>query len=494
MYSGGQALRRQLARRFSVTGERNRFAVVVDGERITPEDRGYYANVEYVWTFDDIEPEVVDEIADLDGRRFTNLASADGVGGLALYRRSGSLPSGHSLSGWIGTVSRPSQAKDGDENLNRIVLLVRGRVAQEDLLERFNDGQIYTKYVMGEIHADFLDSDDEDDITTSSRQALVESDPRFAELVAKIRAELKNIASKWSDLRGEAGGSKAEEIPEIKKWRATLGKDARKKADRLFGKINQLQLTDSERRRLFRHAVIAFETFRYRDSLDSLEEADVVDVPGLLSIFEDVDQVEGALYHQIVSARLEVIETLKMKVEANDLEKVIQDYLFEHLWLLDPAWERATETPVLEQSVKKEFDALDAKLSDEEEKGRIDIRYQKVTGAHVIVELKRPEVKTSADALAAQVGKYSAALRKVLKAHGRENETVEAVCVVGRPFHDPDDPDGMRIAVATLEAKGARAITYQELLDGAQKSYAEFLKHSEDLGRLKGVIAALDED
>ncbi len=492
MYAEGDALRRKLARRFSVTGSRYRFEIAVNGKRISPSDRGYYSNVEYLWALGPTPITLSGREVDLDGRRFTSLAAGDGEGGRAAYKRAATLTTGGQLDGWIGTVATPSQARDGDENLNRIVLMVRGRVAQEDLLERFNDGGIYTKYVMGEVHADFLDSDEEDDIATSSRQALLENDPRFEAVVEAVRVELANIASKWSDLRGDEGGKKADEIPEIRAWRLTLNLETRKKADRLFGKINQLQLTDEERRRLFRQAVIAFETFRYKESLDTLDSAAAGDISALLSVFSDIDQVEGALYHQIVTARLEVINTLREKVDTNELEKVIQQYLWEHLWLLDPAWERATETPVLEESVKKEFGDLDAKLSKDEAAGRMDIRYQKVSGVHVIIELKRPEVKATADQLAAQIGKYSSALRKVLAAHGRQNEPVESICIVGKPYHDKDDPDGLKVAMETLKAKGARAMTYGELLDGAQKGYSEFLQHGASIGRLKAIIDGLD--
>jgi predicted RNA-binding protein YlqC (UPF0109 family) len=101
-------------------------------------------------------------------------------------------------------------------------------------------------------------------------------------------------------------------------------------------------------------------------------------------------------------------------------------------------------------------------------------------------------VRTSADKLATQIGKYASALRKVLQAHGRQNEPVQAICVVGKPFHDVDDPDGLRVAIETLKAKNARAITYQELLDNAQRGYAEFLQHGSALGRLKDIIQSLD--
>ena len=49
---------------------------------------------------------------------------------------------------------------------------------------------------------------------------------------------------------------------------------------------------------------------------------------------------------------------------------------------MDPSWDRATETPYMEQTVKKEFDKLnlEVKLTDAEMNGRYDIKYKNDSG------------------------------------------------------------------------------------------------------------------
>jgi len=74
------------------------------------------------------------------------------------------------VRGWIGTVKESGALKDEEDNLNKIVVMVRGKMAQEDILEDFNEGGMYSKYLIGELHADFLDINDQEDIATSSRQ------------------------------------------------------------------------------------------------------------------------------------------------------------------------------------------------------------------------------------------------------------------------------------------------------------------------------------
>ena len=41
----------------------------------------------------------------------------------------------------------------------------------------------------------------------------------------------------------------------------------------------------------------------------------------------------------------------------------------------------------MEETVRSEFAKIDAHLTDDEKRGRIDLRFQTVPGRHVIVEL-----------------------------------------------------------------------------------------------------------
>ena len=95
--------------------------------------------------------------------------------------------------GWLGTTMNSGALKEGDENLNKIVIIVRGKVGQEDILSDFSEGGLYSKYLIGEIHADFFDDDDFDDMATSSRQEYKQDDPRYIALRNFIQVELKQI-------------------------------------------------------------------------------------------------------------------------------------------------------------------------------------------------------------------------------------------------------------------------------------------------------------
>lgn len=476
------ALRKRLARRFSIIGSEYHFSIKLGAKPITIQDRDYFHKLQYLWEYTPDTPA---------SSKYKPLCPNLEKHSL----RSGHIPdTAFSVRGWIGTPKEVRDLKDDDENLNKIVIMVRGKLAQEDILEEFGEGGVYSKYLIGEIHADFLDLDDKDDIATSSRQKIIEDDPRYQSLKRFIHSELKHIQNSWTEYRNEQGLERAEGIPAIKEWFKQLSSDNKKRAKALFGKINQLTFdSEDDRRQVLKNSVIAFESLRYKQNLDALDSISPENLQALTAIFTDLDDIEATLYHQIVRERVRVIDALQEKVESAALEKVVQEHVFKHLWLLDPSWERATETAYMEQTVRKEFDKIDGKLSPKEKAGRLDIKYTTTSGKHVIVELKRSDRTTSTAELIDQTGKYRSALRKILRQAARPNEPVEVVCVVGKDLRDWGEEAGRKESEGALRAKDTRVVMYQELLDNAHKAYQGFLEQHKEAGRVSRLIAEIEE-
>jgi hypothetical protein len=508
----GEALRTRLARRFSILGAKEKFQLYVGGTEVTVADRGYFHKLQYVWTYDD-EPaasELIDRCTNAEHKGVRGVqrvpiyvggGAEDGAG--IPEQSSGTTGSGDvaadtsplaelEIRGWIGTGITAGSLKEpttGDD-LNQISLIVRGKLAHEDLLQGLNENGIYASYLIGEIHADQLDLDDHQDIATSSRQRIDEDDPRFKALQTWLRGEITRIGNTWTDLRNDKGVATALDNPLIKEWFATLHGDTKKKAVSLFGKINQLTIDNpSEKADLFAQAVLGFETLRYRDNLDALDKLQPGDIKAATSLFQDVTEIQAALYHQIVQQRIEVIEKLDENLEDNVLEKVLQDHLYDNLWLLDPGWERATDR-AKEEHMGKAFSGL--KLSEDEEKGRMDIRYKRTGGMNVIVELKRRNVLLSDFEIMAQVEKYQQVVTKYLQSTGSA-EGVEVVVVVGRDLRNWETTPQRNSSMQSLASKGIRVVQYDKLLADARAGYREYLDAQHDLGRIQQILMGLAE-
>lgn len=468
-------LRTRLARRFAVLGPKYNFNVKLNNQDLTILDRDYFSKLQYIWTIGDKGKEFLDYAKNTEeNEHLTGELDMDG-------KR-------YEINGWLGTFLKSGDAKDsGNESLNSISILVRGKLAQENILDEFGDAGIYAQYLIGEIHADFLDIDDDQDIATSSRQKLIENDPRYEALRDKIKILIGHIRQKWTDLRNKKGEDVARKNPLIDEWVTRLKGDNKQKAKSLFGKINQMAIDESERERLFTHAVIAFESLRYKEQLSALENVSINNLGALAEIFTNFDDIEASLYHQITRERIEVIQALQNKVEQNALEEVIQKYLFKHLWLLDPMWERATETPVMEQTVSREFGKIDVNLTPEERTGRLDIKYKTTSGSHIIIELKRASIRINTLDLVSQVRKYKTALTKCLKSAQKENEPIEIVCVLGSYPIDWDDSDSKNL----LSSINARIVLYTKLIDQSYQTYSQYLDKNKEASSLTTFLEKL---
>lgn len=365
-------LRRRLARRFCIIG-RN-FDIILNGEMISVKDRDFFGKVQFLWPIGSF---------DVSGlSTFPNIAIQSQL--------SGDINDSYHISGWIATAEKPS---DLGEN-NKISIVSRGKLAQEDILASYGEGGVYASYIIGEIQADFLDSDDEKDISTSNRQQYIEDDERYQALKAHIFKLLKNVKNKWTDLRKEKATERVtNSSPVIKEWYEGLSTSSRKYAKKLFAVIETMHFDgdDEKKREFLRYGILAFERLKISEKLESIDNDDLIsDLLRFGEVFADLQEIEASLYWEIANERVKVIRSLADSCDTNAKEKVLQKHIYDNLWLLNPSWERATRgSERLEQSVAKEFKDLESNLSEEERTGRLDIRYRNTSGVHVIVELKR---------------------------------------------------------------------------------------------------------
>ena len=290
---------------------------------------------------------------------------------------------------------------------------------------------------------DGIGTERDEDAATSSRQRIVEDDLRYQNLKKIIGIkELKYIQSEWSRLRADEGANRALEIPAVKVWIESLKPKTREKARKWLGKsIAYVSMTLTSRSNSSNTPCSAFEFYRVHENLEALEKIDDANLATALAIFDELDGLEANLYGQIVQQRIQVIRTLQDKVDENAREKAIQQYLFDHLWLLHPYWERAESTEVMETRVTSLFEDIDATLTDDERQGRLDIGYRKTAGQHVVIELKRPQRVVTIPELIAQVGKYRSGMKRILTHLGTPYEPIEFVVLLGREPREWSDAD-----------------------------------------------------
>lgn len=472
---GVLALRKRLARRFSVIGEVHGFKINLDGQPITSSDRGDLPMVQFLWQFGEDA---------LDLTPASQLLEQE-----SLPNRSEGWDVGWTVSGWIGTARFPKQLDSEDAgNLNGIVVFARGRLFHENILDKLNDGRLYTKYLTGQIEADFLDADDEPDIATSDRQRVQEDDPRYGQLIAFLKSRLTQVEKRWTEWRKKHEVEKAKEnSPALAEWLDTLPEGYKKSAETLIAKLSALPIDDEEDRKLmYRHGILAFERMKLRGSTEefvaSIESAD-----RLLAVLADRDSLEASLYRDIVKSRLEAIHGFQSIIDEEAQERVLQQYLFNHLWLLDPAWERATDSLVMESRLA-ESGVLTEDMTEKERLGRVDIAYRTNAGKHIIVELKKVERKMKLLELQEQGQTYVDKLKKILLKQGDATPNIEVVFVLGKPVDEEStNPERLKSSMTAI-APGSRIVHYDTLIRGAQEAYSAYIEKSKSLDKLEKIV------
>ncbi len=470
-----ESLRRRLARRFSVIGSDD-FRVLVNGVPVTASDRDDLKFVEYLWSFGDTP---------VDTSPCVRVRSTQ-----QLSERAPEWDPAWRIRGWIGTVDRPRRLATTEGNLNSIVVLARGRLVDEDVLGRISGAEVYTKYLTGQVEADFLDASTAADIVTSNRQRVIEDDARVNAVVAFLKRALREIADAWSALRATDKTSELRlQYPGVGRWLDGLQEGWKTKAEKLLERIATMEVGKEEdqeenQRTLLRHAVFGFERLRLRGDAEELERALAEGVESLLRLLADRDSLEASLYRDIVKNRLEVIEELQRLVDQNHRERVLQTYLFDHLWLLDPGWERATGSEEMERRLQTQEPFRDDD-STKERYGRIDIRYRTVAGKHVIVELKRASVRPGIYDLAEQGAKYVDAMKAILPPEERDRAHLEVVFVVGV---NPSDPSQRIEDAMNSVAPGSRIMSYDLLASRARSAYAGYLEGAQAADRIEQLL------
>lgn len=473
-------IKKRVARRFGIIGKEYSFSVFVNGDEVSISDRDYFHKLSYIWYLGD------------ESLKFADLCSNATHKEM---RQNKIMCQGKecTLTGWIGSVDASGDLKDGDDNLNKIVILVRGKLGQEDILSEYSEGGLYSKYLIGEINADFFDEDALEDMATSNRQEYRKDDERFIALKNFVQNELKYIQGKWTELRNESGEEKAKELlPIIDVWCQSLQGDDKRYAKKMFGKINQIVADDDKKREILKYSVLAFEKLKYSKHLSAIDEIEAENFEVFKDIFTGLDEIEATLYYQIVKERIEVIKIFQNITDDNALEKVIQQHLFNHLWLLDPSWERVESTSYMEKTVLKALNTEFDGLTPDEQSGRLDLGYRQTAGKHIIIELKRADRIITLSELIKQVNKYYEALNKVLTEIEKTNNIFEILFVVGKPIDNNDNISNRQKVSEMLKPLNTRIVYYKELIENAYKSYNEYIVANKKSQPLIDMFAELE--
>lgn len=431
-------VRRGIAQRLHIIGPK--FKVLVNGKAIGPGDRTRREDCLKQQSWDLDETPIGDALAD-----------------------------GNKVSGWVGFVAKSSQTGRG------LDIFANGKAAELGSFFNFpsTHAQLARAYVIGEVHADFLD-EGEDLVATARNSVVWESGPA-QDLQTWGQELLKWAFGEWLKRRHQ---TKEEEITReagFDKWLETRQPSEQKAAKRML----QLLVTDEElepesARPLLEIIKASVESVAFQELVDTIE-AEKANASTLLRLFDEWRVIEAREHLRLADGRLSAIDALEKFINEGALEvQELQPLLVDNLWLLDSQWTQVdvqpTYTKMLRENCKEP-----KKLADKDR--RLDIVGVTEGTRHLtVVELKRPEKTLSRDDLE-QIEKYvDWARTNIVGGTGKDSPaSADGLLIVGKLSKDAT----IRKKVDRLRTDGIRVETYRDLHNAAREQYKEIERRLE---------------
>jgi len=319
--------------------------------------------------------------------------------------------------------------------------------------------------VVGEIHADFLDAD-EDNVSTGRNAVHWESVPG-QRLEDWGQTALTFVFGQWLKLQREEKEEKVVKTADFDRWLATRTPREQRVAKRLLSAIVDDPNIEPESAKPLLDIVktnIEFQAFQ--ELVDEIEESGV-SVQTFLKLFEDWRIIEAREHLKLSDGRVEIMERLSECVEKGALEvKQIQPLFENNGWLANPSWGNVTGQTRYTELLRKH--CTEPKSLEEKDR-RIDILGYSVSGILHVVELKRPDKTLSRDDLN-QIETYVDWARTNLIGTGRDSPGYAwGLLIVGRLSKD----QAIARKMERLAGSDILVDTYDGLLDRARRIYGE---------------------
>jgi hypothetical protein len=379
-----------------------------------------------------------------------------------------SLHDGQNVKYWYGF----AQNIIHDRELRGFTILVNGKVAQAPPyffeVEATASGQHSTKYVIGEIEADFIDTgtDDEGDLVSTDRQEIdweAEGVHGLREWGQKLA---RRVLADCAEFRGKKTKDEVLKDPDLAKRISRLDKGSQKEINRFLvilgnrddDKVRSLELADA--------LVRAYEFRQFHDVIEDIEKAadDPNRLAEMLRQLSDWKVLESRAILEIIKGRLDILDKFHRMLCNNAPETAsarspenMHDLLAANPWLLNPEWQVLAEekkiTTQLREWGKKDFPEYD---------GRYDFLALSREGLLVVIEIKRPDHPAEMD----ELNRLTVYAEHLSKAH---SGTIQMVFICGS---DPNITEASRKRFGEMEDYEIRY--WNQLFDRTRQVYHHY--------------------
>lgn len=465
-----------ITRRFSVSIATDYdFTLYENEQEINLKQHFYDSNLEFVYHFG-FEKEEEKQIQS----RFNKLKNTEN---LLNYNISDFLKH-NKVKGWIGTVKKSSDLNlENNFNAAGVVVYVNGKLADENILKSIKDDRVPNLYIVGEIDADFLQNNNEDPILSNREGLNLELTD-----VEKLRDNIKNITNSiinsWNELRANRPKENQDHLTKIfenslyKGYYDKLTKPEQKYFNDLSHKFfsKDEDFEDKDKLEIAVPRIFSFVNSRRIQELSESKKDIASDI--FVEMFEKLEINEALVLKSNLNDRLKVIKKLQEAIDDEAVEKVFENHLQLHPWLINPYWDTLTEKDIIPQKhlYEKKLDLNEKNLDKKKELiGITDLLvYAKEEQYPVIVELKREKMTNysapNIQEIKAQVSKYRKGINNILATENKainDLSVIPAYFIIGMKSHNKLDATDF----TDIKRDNITLLTYDNLIHIALNTY-----------------------
>lgn len=368
----------------------------------------------------------------------------------------------NNVTGTIYTSATPLSKKQ-----QGIILFSRGKLVQESMSfsERANDN--FFQYMAGSFSVDFIDKSPDIDNCSTDRKSLAwdtygNTDlDILKQLLEKIVSMTQN---KWRQLRKDAKKQKIRERGvDLDKWIEDLNPAEKTLARKLVDAILENENISEEAVSNYISYIKDMYGFTgFQDFTAKLDELGVLGNENAIKLLTDWSEIEAKEYAKISLGRIKTIEQFDKYIKENASEnKVIQKFLEEFPWLLDPKMEKFEREVTYTNLLKRNFP--DEK--EVESNRRIDFLCTRSSGVVHVIELKRPNIKLTTKQIQ-QIAEYVEFIKRQCP---QSAEKVKGYLISDNMTYEP----GAETIRAGLESQDIYVKSYSDLLAEARLYHKE---------------------
>lgn len=372
----------------------------------------------------------------------------------------------NNIKGTIYTSATPlSKSQQG------IILFSRGKLVQESMSfsERANDN--FFQYMAGAFSVDFIDESPEVDNCSTDRKSLAWDTYENSELdlLKQLLSKIVSITqTKWRQSRKEAKKQKIKARGvDLDKWIDDLNPAEKTLARKLVDAILENEsISEDAVSNYISYIKDMYGFTGFQDFTAKLDELGVLGNENAIKLLTDWSEIEAKEYAKISMGRIKTIEQFDKYIKENASEnKIIQKFLEEFPWLLDPKMEKFEREVTFTNLLKRTF-------SDEQElesNRRIDFLCTKSSGIVHVIELKRPNIKLTVKQIQ-QIAEYVEFIKNQFP---QSTDKVKGYLISDNMTYEP----GAETVRKALESEDIFIKSYSDLLAEARLYNDELYKH-----------------